>query len=301
MPAQHRVILDTDIGSDVDDLLALALILGTPEIDLVGVTTVYGDTRLRAQLTRSVLNKLGQDLPVHAGVATPLSGRAVWWAGHEGALHGDLERESYDSDDAVRFLLDTVIAAPGEIDVIAIGPLTNIAEAIKADERFSRSVRHLWVMGGSFADDEPEHNFRSDDLAARTVFASGIPTTVSGLEVTRKINIGSDELARIAGAGEVGRLIEAEIEQWWKFWDTAWNVPHDPVTVLTLTRPDLFEFSAPGTIVIRTGEEGGISDFVAGEGASRVAADLDADAVSAAIVEGIVAGCGSRSREGLSR
>lgn len=301
VPALHRVILDTDIGSDVDDLLALVLILGTPDIDLVGVTTVYGDTRLRARIARSVLGKAGRHVPVHAGLAAPLSGREVWWAGHEGVLHGDLAREAYDSDDAVRFLVDTVIAAPGEIDVMAIGPLTNIAAAIAADERFSRSVRHLWLMGGSFTDDEPEHNFRSDDVAARTVFASGIPTTVSGLEITRRINIGSDELARIAEAGQVGRLIEAEIEQWWKFWDTAWNVPHDPVTVLTLTRPDLFEFTPRGTISVAEGDGEGVSRFEPGRGASRLAADLDAEAVSAAIVDGIIRGSGSRSAAGLGR
>src|SRR3954454_17398340 len=146
MSAHHRVVLDTDIGTDVDDLMALALLLGSPDVDLIGITTVYGDTRLRAQLTTRILSAANRSVPVHAGAGTTLSGREVWWAGHEGALHHDLDTERYDSDEAVRFLVETVLGSPGEIDLIAIGPLTNIAHAIAEDPRFAASVRHLWIM-----------------------------------------------------------------------------------------------------------------------------------------------------------
>ncbi|WES66003.1 nucleoside hydrolase [Microbacter sp. GSS18] len=288
MPRTHRVILDTDIGSDVDDLMALALILGTPTIDLLGVTTVYGDTALRARIARRVLSLAGREIPVHAGESTPLSGREVWWAGHEGALYPDLDAEHYDSDAAAQYLVDTVLAAPGEIDIIAIGPLTNIAKAITADPRFANAVRHLWVMGGAFADREPEHNFRSDDTAARQVFGSGIPTTITGLEITRKIHIDHSDLERIAASGELGRLINDEIRQWWQFWNTEWNVPHDPVTVLTMTDPSLFQLGAPGTVHIHAGDDEGVSDRPAGDGNTRIVVNLDVAAVSKAIVDGIV-------------
>jgi purine nucleosidase len=299
MPALHNVVLDTDIGTDVDDLMALALILGSPGIDLVGITTAYGDTRLRAQLTARILKITGRSIPVHAGRQDTLSGREIWWAGHEGVLHNNLDEERYASDDAVSFLVKTVLDAPGEIDLIAIGPLTNIAEAIAANMQFAAAVRHLWIMGGSFGDHEPEHNFRSDTVAARAVFAAGIPTTVTGLEVTRQIHIGAPELARIADSGELGRLVQSEIEQWWRFWDAKWNVPHDPVTVLTLTRPDLFQFSEGGTVTIEEGDEPGTSRFVPGEeGRTRITVELDAAATSAAIVDGIVAGSVDSARTG---
>lgn len=289
MPALHRVILDTDIGTDVDDLMALALLLGSPTVDLLGVTTVYGDTRLRAQLTTRILRTAGRDIPVHAGEIETRSGREVWWAGHEGALHTGLDAEGYASDAAVGYLVETVLASPGEIDVIAIGPLTNIAQAIAADDRFAAAVGHLWIMGGSFGDDEEEHNFRSDAEAAAIVFAAGIPTTVSGLEITRKINIGAAELQRIAASGELGSVVQAEIEQWWKFWDEEWSVPHDPVTVLTMTHPDDFAFSALGTITIDEKDVPGASVFTPGAGRTRITVGLDADATAAAIVDGIVA------------
>lgn len=290
MPATHHVILDTDIGSDVDDLMALALILGTPSVDVLGVTTVYGDTTLRAQIVRRVADLAGREFPVHAGLGDPLSGREVWWAGHEGALYDGLSAEKIDGTDAVGFLIDSVLARPGEIDVIAIGPLTNIAAAIQRDERFAASVRHLWVMGGTFADDEAEHNFRSDAAAARIVFDAGIPATVTGLDVTRLIDVRADDVARIRDSGPLGALIDAEIRQWWAFWDTQWNVPHDPVTVLTLVSPELFDFTAEGRISIdENPDDPGRSRHTVGAGRTRVTRGLNADAVSTRIVSGIVA------------
>ncbi|KEP73954.1 hypothetical protein HR12_27190, partial [Microbacterium sp. SUBG005] len=120
------------------------------------------------------------------------------------------------------------------IDVIAIGPLTNIAAAIERDARFAAAVRHLWVMGGTFADDEREHNFRSDAAAARISSTQASPATVTGLDVTRLIDVRAEQVERIRDSGPLGTLIDAEIRQWWAFWNTEWNVPHDPVTVLTL-------------------------------------------------------------------
>lgn len=294
MRAAHRVLLDTDLGTDVDDAMALSQLLGLPAVELVGITTVYGDTLLRARMARRIAALAGRDVPVHAGIGETRSGREIWWAGHEGRLYDELEREDVASLDAVGFLVEQVIANPGEIDVIAIGPLTNIAAAIEADARFAASVRHLWVMGGAFVGDEPEHNLRSDSAAAEIVFAAGIPTTVTGLEVTRRIEVRRDQLERIAAAGALGALIVAEIEQWWRFWNEEWNVPHDPVTVLTLVEPALFELSEPGHVLIeRSGDGEGRSTFVAGGGATRVVRELDTAAVAEHIVAAIVA-AGSR-------
>ena len=290
MSALHRVILDTDIGTDVDDLMALALIFGSPTIEILGVTTVYGDTALRGRMTKRIAEIAGVTLPVHAGETDTLSGREIWWAGHEARLYDDLERHAIDGVDAVDHLIEAVCAAPGTVDVIAIGPLTNIAAAIERDSRFAGAVRHLWIMGGSFGvEEESEHNFRSDATAAAIVFAAGIPSTVAGLEITRLIAMGSDAVARISAAGELGEVIDAEIRQWWEFWATEWNVPHDPVTVLTMTRPELFRLSPSGRIEILRGDEiEGVSRFHVGEGETRIVTGLDAEAVAEAIVVGIV-------------
>lgn len=286
------VILDTDIGSDVDDAMALALLLASREVDLLGITTVYGDTLLRARIARRYTSLAGRDVPVFAGLAEPRSGRPVWWAGHEGSLHQALADEPVDPMPAVDFLLRSARAHAGTLEVIAIGPLTNIAAAIDQDPTFAARVRRLWVMGGDFAGGEAEHNFRSDSVAAVTVFGSGIATVVSGLEITRQLTIGADQLARLRAAGPLGAALGADIDQWWEFWNESWNVPHDPVTVLTLTRPDLFTLSDGGRIGVTTqGEaEEGRSHFEAEPGgSSRIVRALAAERVAEEIIEGIVA------------
>lgn len=297
----HRIILDTDLGTDVDDAMALSQLLGVKDVELIGVTTVYGDAMLRARLARRIIALSGNDVPVYAGRAATFSGREVWWSGHEGALYDDLETERVEEQDAVDFLVERVVAHPGEIDVVAIGPLTNIAAAIHADERFAGAVRHLWVMGGAFVGDEPEHNLRSDSAAAEIVFAARIPTTITGLEITRLVEIRKDQVDRMGAAGPLGRLLVAEIEQWWRFWNEEWNVPHDPVTVLTLVEPELFSFSETGSIRLeRAGDGEGRTVFEPGAGTIRVVQQIDAVAVAERIVQAIVEAGGSAESRGLT-
>ncbi|MFK4089099.1 nucleoside hydrolase [Kribbella sp. NPDC020789] len=284
----RQLILDTDIGSDVDDAMALALILGTPDLDLVATHTVYGDTRLRAQLARRYGALAGRDLTVVAGTAEPLSGRKVWWAGHEGTLHADLDAETFAPGSAPEDLVARLQANPGELDVVAIGPLTNLAAALELEPRIVQWIRHLWVMGGHFAvDAEAEHNFKSDDVAARAVLTAGIPTTITALEITQQVSIESGLLQRIRAAGPLGAALGADIEQWWAYWNETWNVPHDPVAVLTLSRPELFTVSEPGRVAIA---DGGLSTFTADPaGTVRIVTDLDSAAVAEEITARIVA------------
>lgn len=306
----RAVILDTDIGTDVDDAMALSLILGLPGVDLLGVSTVYGDTVLRARLARRYGALAEYGFPVRAGEGTPLSGREVWWAGHEGSLHSGLAEETHEDGPAADWMVRTVAERPGQVDVLAIGPLTNIALALDADPAFAENVRTLWVMGGAFGGPErTEHNFRSDATAADRVFSSGIRAVVTGLEVTRRVKVLDTHLRQLKVAGALGEALVADIDQWWRFWDEQWNVPHDPVAVLSLARPDLFTLSEPGTVRIETdGEDAGASTFVpgtgggagsagapGGEGRTRLVRDLDTKAVAEQIVRGIVAAGSGRS------
>lgn len=281
---QHRVVLDTDIGTDVDDAMALAVILGSPDIDLAGVTTVYGDTVLRARLAQRYARLGGSRIVAVPGAGETLSGKAVWWPGHEGTLHEDLAEEEIDADsDAAGFLIRSAAEADGQLDVIAIGPLTNIAVAIQREPAFARRVRHLWIMGGVFGREDTEHNFRSDVTAAEIVFASSIPATVVALDVTERIRLTTEQLGIVGSAGPLGSVLLADIRQWWEFWGIEWNVPHDPLAVLALTNPELFTLSDPGRVLIGAD---GASRFVPGPGGNvRLVSDLDVDAT----VDGMIA------------
>ncbi|MFC6162242.1 nucleoside hydrolase [Kribbella jiaozuonensis] len=287
----HQLILDTDIGSDVDDAMALAQIMGSPDLELLEVHTVYGDTRLRAQLARRYAALAGRELVVVPGAVETLSGREVWWAGHEGTLHDDLSSETVSAESAPERLVARLREQPGELDVAAIGPLTNVAKALQLEPQVAGWIRHLWVMGGSFGDDKAEHNFKSDDLAAQIVLTAGIPTTITGLEITQQVAIEASRLERIRAAGRLGAALGADIEQWWAYWSETWNVPHDPVAVLVLSRPELFKTSDVGRVAIQVGGDGaGRSVFTPDSGGSvRIVTEVDAEAVAEEITARIVA------------
>lgn len=251
-PAGVPVVLDTDIGTDVDDLLALILLAGDPSVDLRAVTTVYGDVRLRAQLASRVLRLLGRDqVPVFAGEVEPQSGREVWWAGHEGDTLEGLDEETVRTRGGVDALLEAAERHAGELVVVAIGPLTNVATALDRDPSFATAVRRLVVMGGEFTEGRPEHNLRCDVMAAQKVLGSGMPTVVVGLDVTTTVWFGEQELATsVASRTELAGLVEGQVRRWWRFVGESRNHPHDPLAVLALTEPDRFSFERGGWRVI---------------------------------------------------
>lgn len=290
-----KLILDTDIGTDVDDALALAVLLGSPEVELIGVTTVYGDTLLRARLARRLVRLAdpGTNIAFVPGARETLSGRDVWWPGHEGALFDDLADEPVDeAGDAVQYLTDTVATDPGQIDVMAIGPLTNIALCLRRDPGFAHNVRRLVVMGGDFAvgDRIAEHNFSCDAVAAHEVFNSDLNITVTGLDVTAQVALAQPEIERIETAGPLGVALRAEIEQFWTFHGQPWNNPHDPVSALTLLRPDLFGRDRQHVHILTDGDKPGLvaSRTTTGRTADIVT-ELDRAGVVREIVDRIVA------------
>ncbi|WP_419996374.1 nucleoside hydrolase [Streptomyces boninensis] len=286
-PVNHHpadVLLDTDIGSDVDDALALGVLLGSPEARITGITTVYGDTTLRARLAHRLGALAGHDLTAVPGARETLSGKDVWWAGHEGKAFPDLDTEPVRDDIAAdRYLVDTVLARPGTTDVMAIAPLANIARAIRLDDRFTTGVRTLYMMGGSFGPGaKPEHNIVSDITAARIVFGSGIRTVVTGLDITTRLRIERTGIEAIRAAGAYGAALAREIDAWTGFTGEPWSVPHDPITALSLLRPDLYT-TERGTVEVT---HDGLTVFTADPGGH---VDLVVDADVATIAEEIVA------------
>lgn len=192
-PTQRtKIILDTDIGDDVDDAFALGLALESPELEIIGVTTAWGDTALRARMVRRMLSELGHsEIPVAEGIVTKTKTRfsQAHWA--------ERGPDAGTRIDAVEFLLGQIRKYPGEITLVAIGPLTNVGAAIERDAATFRKVKRVVLMGGSlrkrygdlgYAPDrgpEPEYNIVSDINAAQKLFRSGVPIFLMPLDSTQ--------------------------------------------------------------------------------------------------------------------
>lgn len=272
--------LDTDIGTDVDDLLAIAMILGSPELDLEAVCTVYGDVHLRAQIVAAVFATIGRTAPpIALGERETRSGREVWWPGHEGETIADLAAHTYSAD------RDGVAELAAADTIAAIGPLTDIAAAVETP---GHGIRRIVMMGGEFSAGVVEHNIRCDVAAADAVFRSGVPTLAVGLEQTERIRLAHAELDRIADAGPLGAMIGAEMRRFWSFAAQDYNVPHDPIAVLTLARPDLFEVAHGEITVQPDGEDAGLTRFTPGDGPHSIVVDMDVDAVATEILDRIL-------------
>lgn len=182
-----QVIVDTDIGDDVDDAFALSLALASPELHLTGISSAWGDTALRARMIDRLLCETGRDsIPVNAGVptrSTTTFSQAPWARAGIAKHHGD----------AVAFLLDQIRAHPRQLTLLALGPLTNIGAAIDRDPATFRQLRRVVLMGGSVhrgygapnAPPEPEYNIARDPASAQKLFRSGVPIFVLPLDSTQ--------------------------------------------------------------------------------------------------------------------
>jgi len=250
-----RVILDTDIGTDVDDCLALALLLLSPELELEGVTCVYGDVDLRARMALKLLalRDLG-NIPVLVGARKPLLGlREVYWEGHEG--QGLLTPE----DDALTpapefapdYIVRTVMESPDQIHLIAIGPLTNVALAFIKEPRLAQNLAHLTIIGGVLRGQHDlslpyaEHNIKCDPEAAHLVFSSGAPITLIPLDVTAQVRVNTDGLRRIqAMQTPFHDAVAVQLGHYPPFRARGWTNLHDPLAVASVIRPDLLKFIA---------------------------------------------------------
>lgn len=246
----HKVILDTDIGTDVDDALALAVLLGSKEIDLIGITTVYGDVRLRSTIAMHICSLVNRPIPTYLGESKPISDREVWMSGSEGKNYTNLTSFSPESKSAVEYLVQTINPNPNAIEIVAIGPLTNIARAIESSPDFTNNVKRIWVMGGDFSQAKVEHNFKCDIAAAKIVLESQIPISILDLPNSQKIIIRMPEINRIKEAPILGTLLYSEILSWIQSRNQDWTIPHDPIAALAMITPEFFSTSPLGQVNI---------------------------------------------------
>jgi purine nucleosidase len=247
-PQKHIVLIDTDVGDDIDDALALALALRSPEIELRGVTTVFGDTQLRARLAAHLLHVFGRgDVPVAAGLRTPLQPRHRPSGVPQAAILDDCTGlPSLVSTPGPELIAQVAMAHHGRLTLLCLGPLTNVAAALSIEPRLFMAIGSIVMIGGSSGLPFPEWNVRSDAKAARTVLAAGIPVTMLGWNVTTRCQLREEDIERLQNDGSPQADLLSHLLAVWQRHRPRWHprLPylHDPLAVLALYSPELLQF-----------------------------------------------------------
>ncbi|MGC2476582.1 MAG: nucleoside hydrolase [Candidatus Sulfotelmatobacter sp.] len=241
--AREKVIIDTDIGDDVDDAFALALAVNSPELEILGITTTFGETEVRAQIVDRFLGEVGRTgIPVLAGKRTEtknaMSQRRYAEGGHFAkSSHGD----------ATDFILAQIRKYPGEITLIGIGPLMNVGAAIDRDAVTFRKLKRVVIMGGSIrrgygdygynepVPPSPEWNILNDVASAQKLFASGVPLFVMPLDSTQ---LKLDEVKR-AFLFARGTAVTDQLAILYHLWGQETPTLFDPMAVTFVLRPEL--------------------------------------------------------------
>ncbi len=263
--APHKVIFDTDfVIPPQDDGLALIFALHSPEIEILGITTVAGnDSRERA--TSDVLRVLEianrEEIPVFNGANMPLvheksdfatTGHGKWWSdAPPPPPPGGFAKKQAETTSAVDFIVKTVRENPGEITILAIGPLTNIAMAIRQEAGFAERVKQLVIMGGAIArlpdgagnvTPNAEFNFWVDPEAAKVVLRSGIPIILSPLNVSRKAVFTKEWYEKLVQVDTpLTRLIKERMESYYEKYPDLQLLMYDQLAVATLIDLTLFK------------------------------------------------------------
>ncbi len=241
-----KIIIDTDIGTDIDDAMAITLAVVSDEVNICGITTVYGDTEYRGQLAKKLVKLCDANIPVYCGVNKPLlRKRSIFMAGNEGVESQSRLNETIEQMHAVDYIIKTILENPGQISIVAIGPLTNIALAIIKEPRIIDQIDELIIMGGvtrlgSNSLDcklwTEEHNIVCDPEAADVVLNSGANIYLIGLDVTMRLDISTHERdLLLASNTKINTFLANMLDDWMKFVKEYFNEEqtfmHDPLAL----------------------------------------------------------------------
>jgi len=248
--SKKLVLLDTDIGSDIDDLIALAYLLKQPRCELLGVTTVTGEPQVRAQLADAVCQAFGRkEVPIYSGAGQPLIlPQEQKEVPQRTVLDKWPHREKFAPNVAVDFLRQTIRSRPGEITLLSIGPITNLGLLFALDPEIPSLLKQYVLMGGAYADrafvyGPSEFNARCDAHATAIVFAANAPgTRAIGLDVTTRCRFPTKEFITRFSKGPLNIVGQAT-----QAWYDRYNHPpevtfHDPLAAVCIFEPDLCKY-----------------------------------------------------------
>ena len=274
-----KVLLDTDIGTDIDDAVCLAYLLSQPRCDLLGVTTVTGEAVERAKLVSALCLLAGRDVPIYPGATTPLfTSQRQLHAAQAAGLGRWPHRARFPRGEAVEFLRQTIRRHPGEVVLLTIAPLTNVGLLFSIDPEIPSLLKGLVMMCGRFFDPPPlgyspiEWNAVVDAHATSIVYSSNVAGHRSlGLDVTSQVRMSSDEFRTIFS--EIPLF--APVLDWAEIWfrEKPGTIFHDPLAAATIFEPDLCSYvRGKVTVDLLDGSSFGLTRFKeVADGPHRVA------------------------------
>jgi uridine nucleosidase len=273
-----KIIIDTDPG--VDDAMAILLALKSPEIEVVGLTTIFGNvyTDQATQNALRLVELAGRpDISVVAGAAlplvAPLDSVADFVHGADGLGNIDLPFPAGRPLDtpAAQFIVETVLARPGQITLVPIGPLTNLALALALEPRLPEKVAEVVLMGGAATvngnvNPAAEANIIHDPHAADVVFNAGWPVTMVGLDVTLQTVMTDDYLGSLISTGSAAGEFVYDISRFYRdfhhdLFGLAGTHTHDPSAIAYVIDPSLFTVERGPVRVITEGLAAGQTLF----------------------------------------
>ncbi|GAB2265476.1 Probable uridine nucleosidase 2 [Dionaea muscipula] len=266
---KKKIIIDTDPG--IDDAMAIFVALQSPEVEVIGLTTIYGNvyTTLATRNALHLLETAGRgDIPVAEGSHVTLTrGTKLRIADFVHGTDG-LGNQNFPppngkpvEQSAVAFLIEQANLYPGEVTVVALGPLTNIAMAVQADPAFSKNIRQIVLLGGAFSvngnvNPAAEANIFGDPDAADVVFTSGADILAVGINVTHQVVFTNADREKLAQSnGKYARYLHKILDVYFSYHQDTYNMKgvylHDPATILAAINPSLFTYTE-GVVRVQT-------------------------------------------------
>ena len=252
-----NIIFDTDPG--VDDAFALLYALNHPNINVLGITTVFGNVPLETSTKNAlILSEMAhKGTIVYQGANKPLDRKVTNYPsfihGHDGLGDTNHPQSKFNASklDAAQFIINEINVNFGNINLVAVGPLTNIANVIKQYPSIANKVNSLLIMGGSWLaggniTPVAEANIYNDPEAAEIVFKSGLPIIMVGLDVTHKVFLSQKDIDKLSSLNNSGKFLEKISNIYMKFYKNTKDIDgcffHDATAVIAMTNPEFFKY-----------------------------------------------------------
>ena len=252
-----NIIFDTDPG--VDDAFALLYALNHPNINVLGITTVFGNVPVETSTKNAlILSEMAhKGTIVYQGANKPLERKVTNYPsfihGHDGLGDTNHPQSKFNASklDAAQFIINEINENSGNINLVAVGPLTNIANSIKQDPSIANKVNSLLIMGGSWLaggniTPVAEANIYNDPEAAEIVFKSGLPIIMVGLDVTHKVFLSQKDIDKLSSLNNSGKFLKKISNIYMKFYKDTKDMDgcffHDATAVIAMTNPEFFKY-----------------------------------------------------------